>query len=97
MLPYIPFRAFSLKGAIWGTLSASVLCLLFKPSILGIIAAVTLSASIASFTTMNFTGSSTFTSLSGVKKEMKWSIPFQIALAVMGLIIFILSKFLQYV
>lgn len=48
--------------------------------------------SIASFLTMNFTGSSTYTSLSGVKKEMKWAIPFQVTALIIGAILFILSK-----
>jgi acetyl-CoA decarbonylase/synthase complex subunit gamma len=41
---------------------------------------------------MNFTGSSTFTSLSGVKKEMKSAIPLQISLSVIGLALFITGK-----
>jgi acetyl-CoA decarbonylase/synthase complex subunit gamma len=43
---------------------------------------------------MNFTGTSTFTSLSGVKKEIKVAVPFQITLAASGIILFVLSKFL---
>jgi len=34
---------------------------------------------VASYLAMNFTGSSTSTSLSGVKKEMKWAIPVEIS------------------
>jgi hypothetical protein len=49
---------------------------------------------ISSFVAMNFTGSSTYTSLSGVKKEMKIAIPLQIAFAVVGFVLFILSKIL---
>jgi len=41
---------------------------------------------------MNFTGSSTYTSLSGVQKEMKWAIPIQIGFVVVGSILFIISK-----
>jgi acetyl-CoA decarbonylase/synthase complex subunit gamma len=43
---------------------------------------------------MNFTGSSTYTSLSGVRKEMRRALPVQISSASLGLIIFIVSKFL---
>lgn len=92
MLPYTPFRAFALKGAIWGTVSTLVLKQFFHLSTLEFIAMGLISISIASFTAMNFTGSSTYTSLSGVKKEMKWSIPFQIAFIAIGIILFIISK-----
>jgi acetyl-CoA decarbonylase/synthase complex subunit gamma len=34
---------------------------------------------------MNFTGCSTYTSLSGVKKEMRFAVPLEIAGAVVGL------------
>jgi CO dehydrogenase/acetyl-CoA synthase delta subunit len=93
-LPYIPFRAFSLKGALWGIISVFFLNLFHHPSTLELIFIGAISIGIASFTAMNFTGSSSFTSLSGVKKEMKWSIPFQIVFAAMGLVLFILSKFI---
>ena len=92
LLPYTPFRAFALKGALWGALSTLVIKLLFDISNLEFIAMEFISISIASFVTMNFTGSSTYTSLSGVKKEMKWSIPFQIAFASIGVTLFIISK-----
>jgi hypothetical protein len=93
-LPYIPFRAFSLKGAIWGAISVFILGSLIHTSTLEMISIGAVSIGIASFVAMNFTGSSTFTSLSGVKKEMKWSIPFQIVFATMGLLLFIISKFI---
>jgi multisubunit Na+/H+ antiporter MnhC subunit len=47
---------------------------------------------VSSFVAMNFTGSSTYTSLSGVKKEMKLAIPLQIASSVIGLVMFIMGK-----
>jgi acetyl-CoA decarbonylase/synthase complex subunit gamma len=43
---------------------------------------------------MNFTGSSTYTSLSGVKKEMKLAVPFQIGFAITGLVLQIVGKFI---
>jgi len=41
---------------------------------------------------MNFTGSSTYTSLSGVKKEMKRFIPLQTGFALTGTVLQILGK-----
>lgn len=91
-LPYIPFRAFALKGAFWGLAATVILDALLLAPTLESISLGLLNVSIASFMTMNFTGSSTYTSLSGVKKEMKLAIPFQIGFVVFGSIIFIISK-----
>ena len=91
-LTWIPFRAFALKGIFWGSLSTVVLNLIFSVSPLESIALGLMNISIASFMTMNFTGSSTFTSLSGVQKEMKWAVPLQIGLIATGIILFIVSK-----
>jgi hypothetical protein len=91
-LPWIPFRAFALKGAFWGLVSTILLNRLFDVPVLEAIGMGLTSISIASFMTMNFTGSSTYTSLSGVQKEMKWAIPIQIAFVVVGSILFIISK-----
>jgi hypothetical protein len=91
-LPLIPFRAFALKGAFWGAVITIILNLVFQVSLIEGIGIGFINQSIASFVMMNFTGSSTYTSLSGVKKEMKVAIPFQIAFAATGLILFIISK-----
>jgi hypothetical protein len=82
-LPYLPFRSFSAKGFIMGLIVTSVLLLnqMVGSNLLGIIAWFLLIPSLSSFLAMNFTGSSTYTSLSGVKKEMKYAVPFQITFA----------------
>jgi len=91
-LTWIPFRAFALKGMFWGALSSIVLNLIFSVSPLECIALGLMNVSIASFMTMNFTGSSTFTSMSGVQKEMKWAVPLQIGLIAVGILLFIVLK-----
>ncbi|HEX7585910.1 MAG TPA: mercury methylation corrinoid protein HgcA [Prolixibacteraceae bacterium] len=91
-LPWIPFRAFALKGAFWGAAITVILNLLFQVSFPENMAMGFINLSIASFMTMNFTGSSTFSSLSVVKKEMKRAIPFQISFAAVGLVLFVISK-----
>jgi len=91
-LPWVPFRAFALKGAFWGAIVTVILILFFPVPLTEGIGLGLINLSIASFTTMNFTGSSTYTSLSGVKKEMRWAIPFQITFAAVGLVLFIISK-----
>lgn len=92
LLPYIPFRLFSVKGALIYLIVALLLIYLFQPPLMEAFALGLSGIAIASFVAMNFTGSSTYTSLSGVKKEMKWSIPFQIAFALSGIVLFIISK-----
>ena len=92
LLPVIPFRAFSLKGAFWGLVVIGFINMFFEVNLAERIAMVLISLSVASFVTLNFTGSSTYTSLSGVKKEMIRVIPFQIFFAAVGLILFIISK-----
>ena len=96
-LPWIPFRRFSLKGLLSG-LSAGLILLfsgLLGNNPIGQIAWILMIAGISSFMTMNFTGSSTFTSLSGVQKEMKTALPMQIVLAATGLIAWIISNFVS--
>lgn len=77
LLPYIPGRAFSLKGALVGAVFSGVFIGATVPpvSITIFIAGIIIDSS--SFLAMNFTGASTFTSLSGVKKEMRYAMPFQ--------------------
>jgi acetyl-CoA decarbonylase/synthase complex subunit gamma len=43
---------------------------------------------------LNFTGASTYTSLSGVRQEMKFAIPVIIASAALGLCIRIAGRFI---
>ena len=94
-LPYIPGRYFSLKGFIAGTLVFLIL-ILFEfagGNTIEIFSWFFIITAISSFLAMNFTGSSTYTSLSGVKKEMKISMPFQIGFAIIGLILQVVGKF----
>jgi acetyl-CoA decarbonylase/synthase complex subunit gamma len=96
LLPYLPARTFSMKGMYAGL--AVAIILLFSGNLGNHWSEQTawflIIPAISSFIAMNFTGSSTFTSLSGVKKEMKISIPFQIAGSALGLALLITSKFL---
>jgi hypothetical protein len=94
LLPYIPFRSFSAKGLFVGLLSTLVLFLfkLLGNNLLEVFSWLMLVGSISSFLAMNFTGTSTYTSFSGVKKEMKIAIPLQIGFASLGVILYALSK-----
>jgi len=99
LLPWLPGRAFALKGT-W----AGVICLLvfgvamaFRPGLTSglpdMAAGVLIVLTIASFTAMNFTGASTYTSLSGVRKEMRAAVPVQSVAGVVGLGLWIVARF----
>ncbi len=97
LLPYVPFRAFSLKGGLMGLLMAILLFLTgaFGNSAIVMLAWTMMMVPVSSYLTMNFTGSSPITNLSGVLLEVKKAIPFQIGFAVVGLILFIVSLFIS--
>lgn len=46
-----------------------------------------------SYLAMNFTGPSTYTSLSGVRKEMRWAVPLQIAAVLIGTLFWLKARF----
>ena len=100
LLPWLPGRAFSLKGMSMGLIAAGALAI-FRlgdmgalPGLLEIIAWFLIVPALAAFLGMNFTGASTYTSLSGVRKEMKWAVPVQIAGGAMGICIWLVSRFI---
>lgn len=96
LLPWTPFRRFSFKGLLLGFLVAPILLYFgfLGTSIVEIISWFLIMGGISSFLAMNFTGASTFTSLSGVKKEMKLALPLQIAAVSIGFIGWIISRFI---
>jgi hypothetical protein len=95
-LPYIPGRHFSLKGFLAGALLFFILLLLrfAGANPIEILSWFFLITAISSFLAMNFTGSTTYTSLSGVKKEMKMSVPIQVGFAIIGIILQVIGKFI---
>jgi acetyl-CoA decarbonylase/synthase complex subunit gamma len=97
LLPYLPGRRFSLKGFISGATLAFILFLVNRTgqNIYEKIAWFMIIPVISSFIAMNFTGSSTYTSLSGVKKEMKTAIPLQIIFSVLGIVLLVISKLIN--
>ena len=96
LLPWLPGRSFSLKGLFAGLIVFLVALTagLVAGSRIEIVAWALMYAAIASFCVMNFTGASTYTSLSGVKKEMRVAVPFQIAAAAVGLSLWMVARFL---
>jgi len=103
LLPWLPGRAFAIKGAVVGVVLV-LLAFLFEllPSAffgdrLETISWALLIPSISAFLGMNFTGSSTFTGLSGVKAEMKAALPLEIVCASLGLLLWIVACFAKQI
>lgn len=98
LLPWIPGRAFSFKGMLTGLIWAiSASLFLFSKGVanwLQLFSYMLILPSLSAFFTMNFTGSSTYTSLSGVEKEMKTALPLIIAALTAGTIIRIVSYYI---
>ena len=95
LLPYLPGRAFSMKGFSIGIVAALILLywrninFSFWPERIEALAWLLIIPAVSGFLAMNFTGCSTYTSLSGVKKEMRWSLPLEIACGVIGILMWI--------
>jgi acetyl-CoA decarbonylase/synthase complex subunit gamma len=98
LLPWIPGRAFAVKGLVVGLISSVVLLMYRTPDFhttAGILEAVSwtlIVTSLSMYLGMNFTGASTYTSLSGVRKEMKWAFPVEMAAAIIGSILWLFSR-----
>lgn len=96
LLPFIPFRSFAVKGWITGMLSVFLSAkfitmpgplntvLLFFTYLFFPLA--------SSYIALQFTGATTFTGMSGVKKELKICIPLYILSAVVSLILLLVYK-----
>jgi hypothetical protein len=91
LLPWLPGRAFSGKGLITGLAAVALLILVGNPRLSGMwmLMLVLAIPSMSAFLAMNFTGASTFTSLSGVRKEMRWALPVEIAGTAAALLVWI--------
>jgi hypothetical protein len=96
LLPWLPGRAFSLKGSILGLafFPVSLLAGFAGDGLLDRLAWLLMIAAGVSFIAMNFTGSSTYTSLSGVRKEMRRAVPLQLVGAVTGIGLWIAGRFI---
>ncbi len=96
LLPWIPGSAFAAKGAI--AAAPAILFLLagmgFQTGIIDSAGMVLVLTAISSYLAMNFTGATPYTSPSGVEKEIRMTLPFQVAAAVLGLILWIASPFI---
>jgi len=97
LVPWLPGRAFSVKG-LWIGLAAAIFgyyATLMGVAVKGldVIAWLLILSALASFTVMNFTGATTFTSLSGVRAEMRIAVRLQIIAAAVGIALWLVGRF----
>lgn len=96
LLPWLPFRQFWLKGAVAGGLAGAVLLAGLHGIHGGEMAAIFLWVSgCSAFLAMNFTGSTPFTSLSGVAKEMRHGLAFQIGSTTLAFLLWLAGPFVS--
>ena len=101
LLPWIPGRAFSFKGFLPGLLWAVGVNLMNGFPAMPVYGWVKAAAyalilpALSSYFAMIFTGSSTYTSLSGVDKEMKVALPAMIIAAAIGILLLLVSDFIR--
>jgi len=94
LLPWLPGRSFAVKGAAAGLAVAVALSPLLPFSPYQLAARALVYAAAASFIGLDFTGASTYTSLSGVKKEMRLATPAQALAFLAGLVMLGVERFL---
>ncbi len=93
LLPWIPFRSFALKGMLLALVYVLILHQFTNPTLLNRIAQLLVIPSLSSFIAVNFTGSTTYTSLSGVQKELAWGIPIYIGAGIIAVTLTTIDAF----
>ena len=98
LLPFIPGKAFAFKGWLLGLSGTAWIAWAygwFNPPLLllGIGYILTLPV-YSAFIAMNFTGASTYTSPSGVQKEMRLALPLMVVSFAAGIILILLKAFI---
>jgi hypothetical protein len=95
-LPFIPFRSFAVKGFIMGLISVALTLQLIgglnNDHVLMGLTAYLFFPLVSSYIALQFTGSTTFTGMSGVQRELKISIPLYITGIVLSVVLLIIFK-----
>lgn len=91
LLPYLPFRMFYKRGLVLGLLFNILYLTYYNYTSVFAIGNGIIAITLISYMALNFTGSTTFTSLSGVKKEMNEAVPLLSVLAIIGILTMIVG------
>jgi len=95
LLPWIPARAFALKGMLTGIAAGLAVAAIYYDRIIWAeaLALLLVTMAVSSYLAMNFTGATPFTSPSGVEKEMRMAIPLQVAVTLIALVGWVAAAF----
>jgi len=94
LLPMLPWRQFAPKGALLGAVAGLLCALRFATGFGEGLALILLAGTVSSYLAMNFTGSTPFTSPTGVEKEMRRWLPFQIGAITLAIVIWLAAPFM---
>ena len=97
LLPWLPGRSFAVKGAVAGLAWTTCFRLMTAGagwSRTATIAALLALPAVSAFYTLNFTGCTTYTSRSGVKKEMRLGLPVMGGAVALGILLLVLGRFI---
>jgi hypothetical protein len=96
LLPCLPGRAFAVKGSVVGAAAGVLLSALFagRLVLLEMLALTLFITAVSSYLAMNFTGSTPFTSPTGVEKEMRKAIPAQATCALAAVVLWLSAGFM---
>lgn len=96
LLPFIPFRSFAVKGWIAGMIFTYAIMHTMSLDILPAILSYIFFPLARSYIALQFTGSTTFTGMSGVKKELKIGLPIYLAFTAVSVILLLVHKLYQW-
>lgn len=100
LLPFLPFRSFAMKGWVAGIvvvfIGVQTLGIAGRLGILGLIVAYLFFPVLSSYLALQFTGATTFTGISGVKKELKMGIPIYVGTVGVSLVLMIVFKLKEW-
>ncbi len=99
LLPWLPGRSFSLKGALAGLAWVAVFCLASGLRAAGYLltaAAFLALPAVSAYYTLNFTGCTNYTSPSGVRKEMRLAIPLMGGAVVLAVVFLCIDWLLRH-
>jgi hypothetical protein len=85
LLPLVPGKSFAFKGWLTGIVATFIFTWFYGNSTVDTTAYLLILPAISAYLALNFTGCSTYTSLSGVKKEMKIALPLLIFSVISGI------------
>jgi hypothetical protein len=100
LLPLIPFRAFAIKGLLAGLAMVLISIAIFSVpdarNIPLLLFGLLFFPMVSSYLALQFTGATTFTGITGVKKELKLAAPVYISSAAVSIIILVINKLVEW-